>query len=123
MSFFLFVIANQNTTGPYRCSELILLLILLLHPCPCAHFFFLFLLLVLFLEIWREAEVRILIPGPITPQVSRQHDKGSSGERGHIVTTGDLNRRLQSFAVTVQQSNRVQDLTGWTDTEIVALYN
>ncbi len=89
---------------------------LFIPPSPLWLFAFLFfsILVVLLLWVWREAEV--MFHTLITPYAVGEQDEGPSRQRGHIVTTGDLNRRLQSFAVTVQQLNRVLLLTGCTET-------
>lgn len=81
---------NQQRTGPYRRSELVLILLLFL-PSP-GNFVF-FLVIVLLLGVWSwEAEVLTL--EQLRIHGGGKQDNGPSRERRYVVTAGDLNRRL-----------------------------
>lgn len=108
------VIDNNKKTGPYSSTELVIIFSVFAPSSPPDRFLFLH---IGFFGVWWKAEV--LFHVFMTVHVSIEQDNGPSRERGHVVTTRDLNRCLQSFTVAVQQSNTVLLLTGCIDTDIL----
>lgn len=104
---------TAKPTGTHSRSERIVLFFVspTIPTLPGALFFFLVLLVVLFLRAQRDAEVLLLAPGLIVPRLGGHKDDGFAREWGHVVVAGDLNGRLQSFAVAVQQVDVVKPLT------------